>query len=138
NIAEIAINDVAQVTDFLRRRCRGPEIADKILVGRADQAEIVCEREDEHHAPIGRFQDVAKVILELTAYDNVAALDQPNTSRQRLPDDGVRNSSDPWACGVDEHARGRDAAPAMVAEHELPFFAPLGTGAAGAGPDDGA
>src|SRR5262249_59372507 len=61
-----------------------------------------------------------------------------NPGRQRLPDDGVRNSSDPWACGVDEHARGRDAAPAMVAEHELPFFAPLGTGAAGAGPDDGA
>ena len=96
------------------------------------------ERQREHHAPVGRLQDVAAVVLEAAAHHDMAALDQAHRRLQRLADHGIGHFADPGPGGVDQHARGGDVAAAAAVEHQLPFVAPLDPHAAGAGADDGA
>ena len=96
------------------------EIADEILVGGADQREVLRERQREDHAAVAGLQDIAAVMLEAAAHDDVAALDQPHRRLQRLAHDGLRDLADPGPGGVDQHARGGGVAAAAVVEHQFP------------------
>src|SRR5690348_5721114 len=75
-------------------------------------------------------------MLKAPANDDMAALDQPNRSRQWLPDYGVGHRPDPGPRGVDQNARSLHLAATPSVEHQLPVASPLRTRAAGARPDN--
>ena len=52
-------------------------IAVEVLVGGADQGEVLLVGDGEADAPVGILEDVGAVVIEEPVDDDVAALDEP-------------------------------------------------------------
>ena len=83
-LAEEFVHRAAEIEHLLGARRHRIEVAGEILVGRADQREILRERQREHDALVGVLEDVAAVVVEQLAHHDVAALGEPHRRRPAM------------------------------------------------------
>ena len=82
-VAEISVGHIAEIGDLVRIGRRRIQIADEIFIRRADQREVVGERQREDDAAVGGLQNIAAVVIETLAHDDVAAFDQAHARFER-------------------------------------------------------
>ena len=83
----------------------------EILIGGADQREVVLIRNRETHAAVGVLEDIAAIVRIEPRHDDVAALYQPDAPRLRCTDHIVKHACHIRTAGIHQHARfGRGSA----------------------------
>ena len=114
-LGEIFAGRVAQIVDLGvaddGTSCGSPAI---VLVGRADQRELVLVGDGEDDAPVAVLEEIGARIVEFLRDDDVAALHQPDIVDVVLADRARQHVVDPRTGGIDDQPRpdllGRSAA----------------------------
>ena len=97
-------------------------IAQIVLVGRADQREIILVGDGEDDAAIPVLEEIGARIVEFLLDDDMAALHQPHIVDVVLADRARQHVVDPWAGGVDDQPRPHlfDRAAARILDADRP------------------
>ncbi len=133
--AEVGVDRVAKIVDFLLRRCGHGGLAGKALIDGADQGVGSLEGNGENDAAVARLQNICSLVIVKARHDNVAALVEPELSRRRLPQQRLPNRFHPGARGIDQHSSGHHIALAARVEDQAPDVGLLGADATRTGAD---
>ena len=83
-------------------RCRGIGV---VLVGRADEGEAPFIGNGEDDAAVGALKEIALVMVEQPAGDDMASAHQPHPVGGIRPDNAFDHAAGPGAAGIDQHPR---------------------------------
>ncbi len=125
---EIDTRGGAEIGDLRRRRLRPRRVAVVVVIGRADQGEIVLEGDGEDEPPVACLEEIGARVVVFARDDDVAALHEPDVvhgaAAERLADHPV----DPGTGRIDEepcaHLRARAGLHVFEADPPDPALAP--------------
>ena len=72
------ICDIAEIGDLIVVRANRAGITGKTPIRGSDQRELSFKRQREHNAPVTVLEDVAAIVLEQAAHDDMAAFVEPH------------------------------------------------------------
>ena len=107
-----------------------------VLIGGADQREVVGERHGKYDALIGVLQNVSLAVVEQLPNHDVTAFGEAKRRPAFDPKHGLRDDTDPRSGGVDQDTGGHHLAPSLRVQDQPPLVFTLGADQPGAGTND--
>src|SRR3569832_2588982 len=135
---EIFADGGAEIFDLRRGRFHEGGIAVVVLIGGADQREVILIGNDEDDAAVAVLEHVGAVVIVELAHHDVRSLHEPHFRPRVDARSRRQHLFAPWAAGVDQHARAdhRALAASSILRRHFPDAVDLAYfGRAGAGVD---
>ena len=123
-LAKVLCGGLAEIGDFRVGRPDGGGVARVVVIGRADEREIVLVGNGEKDSLVGKLEEIAAVVIVEFRHDDVRSLDETHARARVGPCYRPEGLRDPGPGGVGDGARADD--PALAAARIFEFGAPSG------------